>query len=227
MKVEFYALLGLGVLYLILFAIAEWLYYTKDWQAEHTRKLVHVMTGLFAMLFPLAFDNHWYVLGLCSSFLIVLQVSKQYSILKSINNVNRKTHGSTLYPIIVYIGFLIALRQAAWLYYYLPLLVMAISDPIAGLLGKRFPLGPFTVFGQTKTMLGSLGFLITAVLVLITGCSMAGYHMSSNLLMTLGIIAIVATLAEAGATHGWDNFVIPCVIMISFYFVNIESYLYG
>ena len=100
----------LAGVFLVLFASAEWMYHIKKVRVEMTRKYVHLMTGLLTMFFPPMIGNHWLVLFLCGSFLVILLVSLQFNLLPSINAVKRKTQGSLLYPVIVYCCYFLFLR---------------------------------------------------------------------------------------------------------------------
>src|SRR3546814_15775711 len=51
--------------------------------------------------------------------------------------------------------------------YYLPIMVLAISDPLAALSGKKWPWRPYRIAGATKTILGSLVFFMSAFLIVL------------------------------------------------------------
>src|ERR1700741_4724092 len=87
--------------FLALFGLAEFIYHTFKVRAELTRKLVHFGTGILTLLFPVMLNNHWLVLFLCGSFALILMVSLKFNLLKSINAIDRKSHGSISYPISV------------------------------------------------------------------------------------------------------------------------------
>ena len=62
----------LAGVFLILFASAELLYHKFKVKAEITRNYVHIITGLLTMLVPPLIENHWLVMALSGSFLIIL-----------------------------------------------------------------------------------------------------------------------------------------------------------
>src|SRR5690606_13845847 len=143
--------------YLALFALGELLYHAFKVNAEITRKIVHAGTGLLALLFPLLLDSHWWVLLLCASFAAILLWSLRSNMLKSINAIDRKSVGSLAYPVAVYGCYLAYNYQGQqYIHYYLPIMVLAISDPLAALCGKKWPWGPYRIGGATKTAMGSL-----------------------------------------------------------------------
>jgi dolichol kinase len=195
--------------FLVLFASAELLYHKLGVSVEITRKYVHLLTGLLTMLFPPLIGNHWLVLALCGSFLIILVISLILQQLPSINAVERVTRGSILYPIIVYGCYLVFREYDQFMYYYIPILILAICDPIATLIGKKWPKGQYTTFGHTKTLSGSFGFFAIAIaicLVLILGLEEA--TLKEAIIMAFGV-AFLTAIAEALTHKGYDNLTIP------------------
>lgn len=141
----------LSGLFLSLFAVAELLYHCCKVRAEFTRKIVHAGTGLLALLFPLMLDNHWWVLVLCTSFTILLICSVHFRLLRSIHAIDRRSVGSLAYPVAVYGCYLsYTFLNNQLIYYYLPILILAISDPLAALSGKRWPLGAYQIREHTR-----------------------------------------------------------------------------
>jgi dolichol kinase len=199
----------LGGAFLVLFASAEFFYHAFHVKAEITRKYVHVGTGLLTMLFPPLLGNKWLVLALCGSFLIILLSSLAWNLLPSINAVNRKTRGCILYPIIVYGCYVIYVKYDQFMFYYIPILVLALCDPIAALVGRKWPVGKYKTFGQTKTLSGSVGFFIAAIVTCI--CLMVGLGVApvrEGIVVSV-IIALVTTTAEGLTHNGYDNLTIP------------------
>ncbi|TJZ61348.1 phosphatidate cytidylyltransferase [Sphingobacterium olei] len=202
--------------YLLLFALGELLYHYFKVKVEITRKIIHAGTGLLALLFPLLLDNHWLVLTLCALFAAILILSLRYHLLPSINAIDRRSIGSLAYPIAVYGCYLAYhLNASRYAYYYLPILILAICDPIAGLTGKRWAIGPYHIAGAHKTLMGSLMFLCSAMLLT------AGYFglfcgavVDSSFMFTVACVASLSTLAEAVSRDGYDNLTIPFSVIL-------------
>jgi dolichol kinase len=215
----------LAGVFLVLFASAEILYHKFNVKAEITRKIVHVSTGLLTMLFPPLIENHWLVLLLCSSFFIILMLSIALKLLPSINAVDRKTRGSILYPVIVYGCFLLYGHYGQLMIYYIPILILAISDPIAALVGKNWPKWKYKTFGQTKTLSGSAGFLISSLIICLSlFMGLESIPFNKAIAISFGV-AIVTTIAEAVSHRGYDNLTIPvgalCVLIFFNYYYNL------
>jgi dolichol kinase len=195
----------LSTAFLIVFGTAEWLYRKRNIEVEYTRKLVHSLTGLITLSFPLLLENHLEVLFLCSSFLMILLASKKFKFLESVNAVKRKTHGSLLFPVAVYTCFVFQNLADNYLVYYLPILILAVSDPVAALVGKRFPIGRYTFRGHTKTLAGSLGFFVSAFLISYMGLELFSYFGRQEVVYHSAIIAALSCLTEAISKDGLDN----------------------
>lgn len=199
----------LAIAFLMLFASAELLYHKFKIHAEVTRKYVHLVTGLLTMLFPLLIGNHWYVLALCSSFLIILISSLYLNMLPSINAVDRVTRGSILYPIVVYACYMVFYKYGELRFFYLPILILAICDPIAALVGKSWPKWSYHLFGHSKTLSGSLGFFASASALCIgIMFGVEGQPLSEVIIPSL-IVSLITGCAEALTHKGYDNLTIP------------------
>ncbi len=192
-----------------LFAVGEILYHVFKVNASVTRKIIHTGTGLLTMAFPPLIGNHWLVLALCGSFLLILLVSFPLNLLPSINAVDRKTHGSFIYPVVVYLCFMVYDYFDAYIYYYLPILILAICDPIAELIGKNYPWKPYVFFNHQKTISGSLGFFGSAWLLssmlLFSLEELSFFHVATISFF----VSLLSTFAEAISHKGYDNLTIP------------------
>jgi len=195
--------------FLALFALAEFFYYKLKFHAEVTRKIVHAGTGVLTLLFPELLTHKFYVLALCGSFLILLLLSKKYNFLKSINAVPRTTHGSILYPIVVSICFIAFQYSGKLVLFYIPILTLAFSDPLAAFIGKKWPFGRYKILGHTKTASGSAAFFFSAVLIsVLCLVFMEDAPLKTAFYLAL-VVAFVTTIAEGVSFKGFDNLTIP------------------
>lgn len=213
----------LGASFLLLFGLAEFLYHTLKVKAELTRKLVHFGTGMITLLFPILLSNHWYVLFLCASFAVILLSSIKFNMLKSINAIDRKSHGSILYPVAVYGCYLVynyyrmktGKSKDDYIYFYLPILTLAICDPIAALVGKKFSYGNFRIGKETKSLSGSFAFFISSLTLTIPIFLFCGKFESdlSHLILISITIAFCSAIVEGISGIGTDNLTIPACVL--------------
>lgn len=200
--------------FLGLFSLAEILYHFVKVQAEYTRKLVHIGTGLLTLLFPVLLSNHWWVLALCSSFALILILSLRFSLLKSINAIDRESVGSLAYPVSVYCCFLAFVHYEDLAFFYVPILILALCDPIAALTGKKWPLGKFTIGKNSKSLMGTGMFFGSAVFVILGIHLIQGDHFSFKFVFEMLIIAAVSAFVEALSGRGYDNLTIPLSVLL-------------
>lgn len=213
----------LGASFLLLFGLAEFLYHKLKVKAELTRKLVHFGTGMLTLLFPVMLDNQWLVLLLCGSFALILLYSLKFNQLKSINAIDRKSHGSILFPLAVYCCYLVynyykiktGQRIEAYIYFYLPVLTLAICDPVAALFGKKFPYGKFKTGKDIKTFSGSGAFFISSLVLTILVFLYFGKYSTElpKLILISAVIALCGSTVEAISGSGTDNLTIPATVL--------------
>jgi dolichol kinase len=212
-----------SVIFLTLFASAEVLYRLVKIKAEYTRKYVHIGSGLVCFAFPYYFTNHWWVLAICAAFLGLLLLSFRFpNLLPSINAVKRTTAGSPLYPVAVYVSFLASVRLLNINYFFAPMATMALADPVAELVGRRWGKKQYTVFDEQKSWAGSLAFLAVACAVNLV---LFGSAITVTISLAQGIaaiffIALVATVAEAIGIRGTDNLLIPAAVIFAMLLVD-------
>ncbi len=205
----------LATAFLTLFGTAEILFHKFKWKAEYTRKLVHIGTGLLTLLFPIFIKEINGVAFLCFSFISILFLSIKYDLLKSINAVDRKTFGSLLYPIIVFITYFVYQQQGHLIYFYAPILTLAIADPMAALVGKRWQKGTYYIFENKKTAIGSFTFFMTSFAI---NFGLFTWFSLGNPFFTCLLIAVSTTIVEGISIKGYDNFTIPITVLVILFF---------
>lgn len=214
--------IALTIIYLVaivlLLVFTELVYRRIGIKGEVTRKIAHFTATLSTVTFPYLFTDHWYVLALASFFFIVLFISKNGTQLKSIHDITRKSVGSYLLPIAIYLTFYFSLELGNRFYYILPILVLAISDPAAGIMGINMKIynHRIKIFGRklNKTILGSSAFFVSSLLI----CLIALYFNRmvfdlKTFWLALGI-AVVSTLVEMFSWRGNDNLLVPASVLI-------------
>ena len=212
----------LALAYSLLFTSAEFLYHKLKIRADITRKYVHIVTGLLTLLFPPLIGNHWLVLILCGSFFFILLLSLKFDLLPSINKIKRPTLGSIFYPVVVFLCYLAyEHRNHNLIYFYLPVLTLAICDPVAEFVGKTYKLGKYKIHGHTKTLIGSTGFFVSSfILSMILVIYLSNKDIISALPFVI-CIAFTTTIAESLAWKGYDNLTIPAIAMANLLYFNL------
>lgn len=200
------ALIVAGI-YILIFLIGETVRRFIPSNAEVSRKTVHLLGGLTALSFPYLFVSHWTVLALSVGFCAIMLITKRKGILKSVHDVERKSLGGLYYPLAVYLIFLLSSTKPV--IYFISILVMAVSDTMAALVGGKYGVIKFDVEGSLKSLEGSIAFLFVTFLCI---------HLPLLLLTNIGrtesvliafIIALLVTGFEAISLSGSDNIIVP------------------
>ena len=204
---------------IIIILIFNELNYTRlEIKGEITRKFAHFTATMATVPFPYIFTSHWYILILAVIFFAVLLITQYTKQLKSIHDIERKSIGSYLLPLSIYITFLISSLLHNKFVYILPMLILAVCDPMAAILGMNTKKinSQIKLFGikTKKTFIGSGAFLITSFLISIIALY---FHRVSFDLKTFWLamaVAATSTLAELFSWRGSDNLTIPLSVVL-------------
>ncbi len=206
------------ITFLLLLLFNELVYRRLSPKGEITRKLAHFLATLSTISFPFLFDNHWYVFALAVVFFVLLFISRKARYLKSIHDIDRKSLGSFLLPVSIYLTFLISNSLDNKFLFILPMLILAICDPVAGILGMNLQVYNHQIkifkWKLNKTSTGSISFFISSFIISVI--ALYYFRMAFDL-KTFGlalIIAIAGTLTEMFSWKGTDNLFIPMVVLI-------------
>ena len=198
-------LITIYVLLLIcLFAITDFIKDRLLIDSNSSRKFVHIASCITVCTFPYTLKNIEIYL-ICFIFVIITSFTKYKGVFKSIHSVNRITFGAEAYPIGVLIAtyYFLPLDKTAFIY---GILVGGFSDSMASVIGKYYGYREIVVFGQKKSLGGSLSFFITTVIISYSIIFILGIEMN---IISILIIAFILTIAELVQTFGLDNVTIP------------------
>ncbi|MEE3349369.1 MAG: hypothetical protein VZR09_04950 [Candidatus Gastranaerophilaceae bacterium] len=215
-----------SAIFLLLFVIAE-IAYKKGTDVEFTRKFVHFGGAFVTIFFPFIIHSHWTVLTLASVFAVIMILTKKLGLLQSVHGVTRKSEGALYHPIAIYSCFLYAeILQQPW-FYVIAVLILAISDASAALVGKSYGAYEYVVeIGTRKTFEGSITFFLTSFLIthLILLLATNTGRIESVLIALL--ISTIVTIFEGVSLKGADNLFIPLAAMFILS-KNITPTVYG
>ncbi len=212
----------LSAIYLIgivvLLAFNELNYRRLNLKGEFTRKFAHLMATLAVVPFPYIFPSHWYILVLAILFFAALFITQYSKQLKSIHDIERKSIGSYLLPVSIYLTFLLSNLLDNKFIFILPMLILAICDPMAAILGiniKNYN-GHIVLFGHkfNKTWLGSGAFLVTAFIISLIALYFHRGLFDFKTFWLAAAVAVAGTLGELFSYRGSDNLSIPMSVAI-------------
>ena len=134
----------ISIIFLSLFVIAEFLR-KKGAKAETTRKFVHFSGAFVTIFFPFILNSHWTVLPLAVGFALIMLLTKKFGWLQSVHGVERKSDGAIYHPIAIYTCFLYSQILNQPMFYVISILILAISDALAALVGKSYGANEYLV----------------------------------------------------------------------------------
>lgn len=180
--------------------------------SELQRKAVHIGMGICVLPFPWIFDRTWPVLVLAAAsvaalFLLRLHPSLRDGLGSVLGGVRRVSLGEIYFPIAVAVLF--ALSHEEWLFYVIPITILALADAVAALIGLRYGTLQYLTSEGTKSVEGSLAFFFSAflsVLVPLLVCTEVDRVVTLLLATT---IAFLVMMFESIAWRGLDNLFIP------------------
>lgn len=220
---QFYFLLLYTFAFLVILALSEFVYKKLKIAAEYTRKISHFTATLTSLSFIYVFQSHWFVFGLAVFSFILLFVGKLKNAFRSIEDVPRQTLGSYVLPVGIYISFAISDFLNDRLLFILPILILAISDTTAGIMGVAYQKGgnKISVYGKTldKTFAGTFAFLISTFIISFSTFMIYGFDFQRVLILTIAV-SIATTITELLSPYGSDNLTIPVVASILLIFLR-------
>ncbi len=203
---EFFATYALGVA--ILFN-AERLYQQKYLAKEVARKIGHVSAGLIAISWAFFVSWNTIIIAELVVFLGAL-LFRRLKLLRGVYGVKRLSWGELFYSAGVIA--VILLGAPRWIF-VVALLHAALADTAAALVGEKYgSQGGYNVFGQQKSVMGSLAFFVVSATI-IGGVFIFTPQHAGNVALLM-FVPMVATLAENVGVYGSDNFVVPVAVAL-------------
>ena len=174
-------------------------------QRELSRKIVHIGTGAVV---PLAwfFEIPFVVaLPVAAVITVVTTINHQWRFIPAVEDVDRNSYGTIAYGIAITTLLLLFWPTRADAV-SAGVLVMALGDGLAGLVGRNVASPKWVLFGQTKSSVGTMTMAVVSGLVLIGLARWSGADLS--LPAALGMVAM-ATGLEQLSWSGLDNLSVP------------------
>lgn len=197
--------------------IAETILNLLDRDNEASRKLFHIMHAIglagLAFILPLQGVVLFEVFFLFAMF-VARHLHNHYDkkwqwvhYLGKAYRVGRTSYGDVLLPISVILAAYFA--NTKW-EFVMAILVVGLADAVAALVGKKWGASTsYSIFGQKKSVLGSVAFFVVALAVAY-GYSMFAPTYPGDLLPLVAIAALLTGIENIGV-YGSDNLLLPLV----------------
>jgi phytol kinase len=192
----------------LLVVTGEYLRRVHLFQAEVTRKFIHITVASFAASWP--FFMEWSQIYLISMLMFVgIVLSRFMHLFGAIHGVKRRTWGELFFA--MSIGICAVLGQSPW-GFAAAMLVMGVSDGFAALVGTLIDnTHRYKILGHFKSREGTITFFVFTLIILVA-CASLG-HLSPTLSKVLWLAAL-ATILENVSVGGTDNLSVPLAVVI-------------
>lgn len=163
------------------------------------RKIIHVGLAMVVVLASLLFGYRIFiVIGLISSVFFAL--SRNLYKLRCLRDRKNKSWGEVFFPLGVAASAIISINGEVFI---ASILILALSDTAAFIVGKNFPNSRKIITGRTVVGSGA-GFIVSLVIMLLLG-----FGAISSMLVSFGIFIV-----EVFSIKGSDNFTMPVMAAI-------------
>ncbi len=174
-------------------------------QTEFSRKIVHIGIGPLIPLALILGISKDVAISVAIIISILLFINNRFKIITAIEDVNRQSYGTVAYGLSI--TFLIILfwennPNAA----SAGALVMSFGDGLAGLIGKNISSKKWKIWGQTKSLAGTLVMAISSFSILILLSFTVNQQFN---VLPIIMITCLATSLEQVSRWGIDNLTVP------------------
>ena len=184
-----------------------------------SRKILHIMVGNVAFLLPI-FETGWIMAFVAAGpFIVFTYLMSSHTPIKSIKG---KTSAAGHSMGLVY--YSITWTILAYLFFdnmvviAIGILAMSYGDGFASVIGSRFGLKKFNLFGDEKSYVGSFSMFIFTYFMMLVAILFYGIEFSYTILLFLGLIALIAAIIEGVTPKGLDNLFVPFVVAFLYWF---------
>jgi phytol kinase len=200
--------------------IAEILWEQRKLKGEYLRKLIHISGGTFIAFWP------WFmswgaiqVLGVLA--LLGFLINRELKLFNFLGRLKRISSGEIFFSLAIIIC---ATLTTSKVFFAVSILMVALADGLAAVMGTAYGLHrwKYTIYGHTKTLIGSMTFWIVAILILGAGLLFAHDSISfNNYILIIFALPPVLTTVENFSVYGLDNLVLPVVTLVILQVVQI------
>jgi phytol kinase len=181
-------------------------------QGEWSRKVVHIGAGPVVLIaWALAIDRRL-ALGAAALMTLLAALNHRHRLLPGIEEINRSSYGTVAYGASITL-LLLAFWPVQPLSVAAGVLVMALGDGLAGLVGPAVASPSWRILGERRSLAGTATMAITSLIVLLALSALgSALGMATPPLAAAAALALAATLLEQLAMGGLDNLSVPLVV---------------
>ena len=214
-------LIGLVTTYIYVFLLILISEKVLNKYPSFSRKFTHIMVGNIIFLLPIFTGREVMTFLVAFPILILLFLMTEYSPIKIKNSITSSGHSLGLFY------YAISWTVLAFFFYDQPYIIavgiaaMSYGDGFASLIGQKFGKHKYTIFGDTKSIEGSLAMFFVLIVMLCVCLSyyvyiIGGYPLNILNLYAIVVISAIATIVEGISPKGLDNLTV-CFVSVILY----------
>lgn len=207
---------GIVVSFVYIFGVIFLARFMEGFGKEASRKTVHILVCNWWLLAMVFFDSAIWAAIVPACFVVINYLSYRFQIFSSMERGEGKGDlGTVYYAVSLLILALVSFGPlAAPVVGGLGILIMGYGDGFAAVVGTRWPLGSYSIFGGTKSLSGSAAMLVVSFVVSVILLGATG---QPQVLLPALVIALLGTIVEAATPLGLDNLTVPLLTSGAYY----------
>lgn len=179
-------------------------------QHEWSRKVVHIGSGPVVLIAWALGIDRLIAIPTAAAVTLLTALNHRVWVLPAIEDVDRNSYGTIAY------GASITLLLALWWPDHRAavaagVLVMALGDGLAGLLGPLIPSPSWSVLGQRRSLVGTAAMALATGMVLVLLAANSGGGGAPSL-PAIAAITAIAVMLEQVSSGGIDNLTVPIAV---------------
>ena len=177
------------------------------------------MVGNIAFLIPIFETCEVMAFIAAGPFIIITFLMSPHTPIKSIrSNTSSAGHGMGL------VYYSITWTILAYLFFdnmvviAIGILAMSYGDGFASVIGSKYGLRKYNLFGDEKSYVGSICMFIFTFFMMIIALFFYGVDLSFTIFLYLILIVLVGTIVEGVTPKGLDNLFVPFVVVFLYWY---------
>ena len=179
-------------------------------QQELSRKIIHIGTGAVVPMAWFSAIPRLVAVPFAVLVTLAIAINHRWRVVPAVEDVDRNTYGTVAYGLAI-TTLLILFWPGRADAVCAGVLVMALGDGLAGLVGRSVNSTQWTVLGQTKSIAGTLTMALVSTFVLV------GLMLADGNAIVWGVavgISAIATALEQVSPAGVDNLSVPLLVSL-------------
>jgi dolichol kinase len=187
-----------------------------------SRKILHIMVGNIAFLLPIFETREIMAFLAAGPFIVFTFLMSSHSPIKSVKG---KTSSAGHSMGLVY--YSITWTILAYLFFdnmvviAIGILAMSYGDGFASVIGSKYGVKKYNLFGDEKSYVGSFSMFIFSYFMFLVGIIFYGVTFDYYIIIILGLISLIGTIVEGITPRGLDNLFVPFVVVFLYWLLLI------